>query len=326
MRQFGNAPLRCVLAGILWCTSCGNARVADDRFVLLDLGQRATDEFIGYYVQPFSDGPEDPFESRLVIREGGSYYVDMERLAARDSLGAKTLLELADDRRRIDEHSFDEFIARTYYRVRRIPEDLATLRSAERFDPDSPEWLRTELVGVMSTQRRRIYTRMADVVSALRAYRDNEDRIIYPPGTVFIGEHLDGDRVSETTVMRKSAALGWDFFAYDTDGRRADSTLARPRSRKVPTQCVGCHFGDKLYEPERSFPALAPDGPHGPRRLFVPEILRDVEVVQYFDEHRKRSDGVLGLYATLLVAQFRADRDRSDLSQDRAAILESLGL
>ena len=141
----------------------------------------------------------------------------------------------------------------------------------------------------------------------------------------FIGEHVDGDATSETTVMRKSNGQ-WDFFAYDAMGHLADSTLAMPRARRVPTQCFGCHFGNKLYEPERSFPAPAPDGPHGPRAVYVPDHLRDSEVVRYFDEHRQRADGILGLYVTILVSDLRARRASGDLDRETDELLSSLGL
>ena len=99
----------------------------------------------------------------------------------------------------------------------------------------------------------------------------------------------------------------WDFFAYGPDGTPTTETAARPRPLRVPTQCVGCHFGSKLYEPEKSFPAEAADGPHGPRVLHVDDAARKPDVVQFFDEHRKRSDHVLGLYATLLVSQLLSE-------------------
>ena len=106
----------------------------------------------------------------------------------------------------------------------------------------------------------------------------------------------------------------------------AAAAQALPRSLKTPTQCVGCHFGVKVFEPERSFPAAAPPGPHGPRAFYVDEALRDREPVVFFDEHTKRSDTVLGIYNTLFVARLRADRRAGALAAADARLLESLGL
>ena len=126
--------------------------------------------------------------------------------------------------------------------------------------------------------------------------------------------------------MRKRDDGFWDFFTYGPDGTLAAETQARPRALKTPTQCVGCHFGGRLFEPEKSFPGTASEGPHGPRALYVPEAWRDAEVVRFFDEHRKRSDTVLGLYNTLFAAKLRADRRAGRLAPEDARLLESLGL
>jgi hypothetical protein len=141
-----------------------------------------------------------------------------------------------------------------------------------------------------------------------------------------VGEHYEGEALVETTVMRKRADGYWDYFAYDASGGLASQTTTPPRALDVPTQCVGCHFGEKLFEPERSFPAEAPPGPHGPRGIYVDDALRDAEVVAFFDEHSKRSDHVLGLYGTLFIAQLRAQEAAGSLPAADAALLDDLGL
>ena len=89
---------------------------------------------------------------------------------------------------------------------------------------------------------------------------------------------------------------------------------------------MGCHFGDKLFEPEKSFPMRAEPGPHGPRQVYVEEDLRDEEIVRRFDEHRRRSDTVLGLYTTLFVSSLRAERRAGTLDESDAVLLDSLDL
>ena len=54
--------------------------------------------------------------------------------------------------------------------------------------------------------------------------------------------------------------------------------------------------------------------------------LRDPEIVRFFDEHRKRSDTVLGLYNTLFVAGLKAAREQGALPPTEAALLDTLGL
>lgn len=126
--------------------------------------------------------------------------------------------------------------------------------------------------------------------------------------------------------MRKRADEQWDFFVYGKDGLPAAQTNTPPRPLKSPVQCVGCHFGDKLFEPAESFPARARPGPHGPRQIYVDEDLRDPVVVRYFDEHRKRSDTILGLYTTLFVSRLRNQQKAGSLTAEDAALLESIDL
>ena len=178
----------------------------------------------------------------------------------------------------------------------------------------------------MTTARRHIYVPEAALRSALAAYHQNGERLLYPVGTTMVGEHHLGGAHVETTAMRKRADGFWDFFTYDTEGNLAKSTNTPPRKLKTPTQCVGCHTGNKPFEPERSFPDEALPGPHGPRALYVDDALRDPEVTAFFDEHRKRSDTVLGIYNTLFVAQLRADRRAGRLGEADVRLLEGLGL
>ncbi len=329
MRLFGIIGLAfagCVALTVAGCSD-ENATVGtpDERFVELDLDRRATDDLVGYYMGAFlAPEAKDPFDARLVVLDDGKYFVDVEALSSVDSVSAERLLAAAVDDRKVDWDAFAGFVSDTYRRARRIPESRSVLAEQEGFVDESAAWMKVDVIGVMTTQRRRVFVRQADVVEALRSYRSREDRVIYPAGTVFIADHLEGGEVTETTVMRKTDRGDWDFFGYDRDGDLVDSTLAMPDARHIPTQCVGCHFGRKLYEPERSFPATVADGPHGPRAIFTDN--RDATVVRYFDEHRNRSDRVLGLYATILVSRLRSEREAGGLDRELADLLAALDL
>jgi hypothetical protein len=89
----------------------------------------------------------------------------------------------------------------------------------------------------------------------------------------------------------------------------------------VPTKCVGCHFGTRLFEPEKSFPVAARPGPDGPRGITVQNALPTPSMVGQLDEHRKRSDQILGLYGTLLLNRLTIMGASSELSEDQAAVL-----
>jgi hypothetical protein len=153
-----------------------------------------------------------------------------------------------------------------------------------------------------------------------------DGKLRYPVGTWLIGEHLADGQVVETTVKRRRADGFWDFAVYNADGALAPATTTEPKPLRAPMQCTGCHLGQKRFEPERSFPGHAADGPNGPRAVYVPDAWRRPEAVTRFDEHARRDDGVLGLYATIYTGRLLAERDAGRLAPADAALLDRLGL
>jgi len=99
-----------------------------------------------------------------------------------------------------------------------------------------------------------------------------------------------------------------------------------PDDLKVPTQCVGCHFGDKQFEPERSFPREARPGPRGIRSLYVSENLKNESIARGISEHAKRSDNVLGLYATLFLSDLSTRIRKGASSEREQALAKKLGI
>lgn len=261
---------------------------------------------------------QDPFEAGVLEAEDGSFYLNRNALAQRHPEAASALT----GQTRLDDDALKAFWSETYYAARKMPPVLDSLRSMDT----TTAWFSVEVDGVMTTARRQVHVPEAALRSALARYHDVGERLVYPVGTTIFGEHFLADTLLETTVMLKRADGFWDFATYDARGRLASETVPLPRALRSPTQCVGCHFGTRQFEPERSFPADAPPGPHGPRAVYVPEALRDADVTRFFDEHRKRSDTVLGLYATLYVSQLRAGRAAATITEADAALLENLGL
>ena len=292
----------------------------------IDLDKSDTERLLRYYFGGYV-GPDggDPFAAGLVIDDEGTYYADVETLDAQRPGVGVALREAAGDQR-LEWEEMEAFLKATYYRARSLPPTLAAFRADVPYEGGEEAWFHVELDGVMSTARRHVYVAEEALRYALRHYRQNDDRLLYPEGTTIVGEHrLDGERI-ETTILLKRGDGFWDFVTYGPDGSLALETQALPQALKTPTQCVGCHFGKKLFEPERSFPALASPGPHGPRAFYVDDALRDGEVAAFFNEHRKRSDTILGIYNTLFVARLRADRRAGRLAPADAALLADLGL
>jgi hypothetical protein len=308
--------------------ACGTERVeaVPDSFVRISIDKPDPDRllrsYFGGYVSP---RPADPFDAGLLHERSGRLYVDMDVLSRNQPAAAEHLTDIDADGS-IGWDEFESFIAESYNAVRGAPPSLEELVRETSFDPADADWMRVDVHGVMTTARRRIYVRESAIRSALEEYADRNGRLIYPIGTVFFGEHYLDDARVETTVMRKRPDGFWDYFVYDEDGLPARGTATPPRELSVPVQCVGCHYGDKVFEPEASFPARARPGPHGPRQLYVEDAYRDVEVVRYFDEHRRRSDTVLGLYGTLFVSKLRAERNAGGLDEADADLLDALEL
>jgi hypothetical protein len=278
-----------------------------------DVSGSALAFLFGSYASPDA---ADPFRAGLLVRDGGRVYADPTRLPG-------TLDADADGQATRDE--IRDWVQATYAQARHLPATLGAL-DAERSYRDG---FCTLGRGVMTQHARRVCVPEPALRHALQAFADS-GRIAYPVGTLLVGEHWDttsGDSVLvETTVKQRRADGFWDFAVYDAQGNLANRTQAAPRALNSPTQCVGCHLGQRAFEPEASFPAAAPDGAHGPQVLYVPDAWRDPELVARFDEHRRRDDHVLGLYATFYTAHLRSLRAAGQLDPEGLALLADLDL
>ena len=315
--------LLCVLPA---CSDAGESGSLPASYIRVDIDKsepkRLLEYYFGGYVTP---QPDDPFAARIVADTLGGLFINIDTLAAHFP-GAASALRDGNGDNRIDWDELEAFIDATYRKARSLPLTLDTLMQDAGFSPEDPDWMTVELNGVMSTARRELFIAEAAIREALADYWENEERIIYPLGTTIIGRHVIADTLAETTVMRKREDGFWDFAVYDARDSLAPSTVTPPRELKSPVQCVGCHFGSKLFEPEKSFPGRAEPGPHGPRQLYVNDALRDGDVVKLFDEHRRRSDTILGLYTTLFIAQLREQQRSQLIEENDAALLQHLGL
>ncbi|MEM1117248.1 MAG: hypothetical protein AAF845_05110 [Bacteroidota bacterium] len=260
----------------------------------------------------------DPFDGGLVSGDGTDLTLHPQRLGA----DVRARLDDANGDGALDWDELAVFLEATYAEAHDLPPTLADAGLEAIADS---AWFTVEVDGVMTSARRQIHVPLSALHSAMEAFAETGD-LDYPAGTWIVGAHVvDGETV-ETTAKRRRADGFWDFAVYDAEGRLAPATETEPRSLRVPTQCTGCHLGQKLYEPEKSYPAPAADGPFGPRAIYVPEAVRSAEATALFQEHARRSDGVLGLYATVHAGALIAARDAGTISDADAALLDALGL
>ncbi|GAB5518244.1 MAG: hypothetical protein RhofKO_04950 [Rhodothermales bacterium] len=295
--------LRIALLSLLVLSGCA----AGGHRIEVKLDRSNPEPLLRYYFGAYAAADTaDPFEAGLLANDGDRYWLNVE-----GSPHAEGLTAASGGDGVLDWEELKAFVAETYYATRNLP--LTTYALYASLPADSSAWFTVEVDGVMTVARRRIQVPEAALRSALEHYQANDQQLLYPIGTAFVATHtLDGTLV-ETTLMQKRADGLWDFATYDADGNLATSTTTEPKPLQTPTQCVGCHFGNRAFEPEKSFPEPARDGPHGPRAVYVPEAWRDPALVAFFDEHQKRSDTVLGIYNTLFVAKLRASGEDAEL-------------
>ena len=305
----------------------GTDAALPEAYLRLDMDDQSGAEqlvryYFGGYIRPEA---KDPFAEGLVVKKEGHFYVNTDTLR-RFYPAIASKLKQAGGQEAIGWEKLLGFLQATYYQARDLPPTLAELREKAPYQQEGEKWFTVEIDGVMTSARRRVHVRRSALRSALRGYHRRDEQLIYPVGTTIIGDHYrSGERV-ETTAMQKRPDGYWDFFTYNEAGQLARRTQTPPRALKTPTQCAGCHFGTKLFDPEKSFPAPARPGPRGPRTLHVGDSMRDAEVTQFFKEHSKRSDMVLGLYNTLFVSWLRTQRQAGELAAQDRALLDTLGL
>jgi hypothetical protein len=298
-----------VLAG--WVMSCGGTGEGSNpdvpaEGVRIESESPRADQLLAFYFGSYL-GPDgrDPVEAGLLEKREKSWFLRNPQSVSEAHPALSGLYDQFLASGWLPADSLEAFVEDTYYAARSFPLTLDLLM--ERAGPWSePAWFAVEVEGSMVALPRRTWVRRDAIQAALDGMESPSDPIRYPEGTLFVGEHLDQGRVVETSVMQKRADGFWDYWAYDTTGRLVDRVRKEPRDLIVPTRCTGCHYGDRAFEPERSFPAEARPGPAGPRTIHVPSSWRNPEIVTLLDEHMRRSDTVLGLYATLYLAEAAA--------------------
>lgn len=295
------------LAGLAGCA-------AHDRVEVV-LDQPNPRELLAFYFGSYTAGGQDPFAAGILSESRNRYFAYPEKL---DGLGAALRTRTSGGKLTWD--SLGSFLEATYYEARRVPQSLSAFKTLWPYQT----WPSYVVDGAMTRAQRRIFVSDTSIRQALEAYHANGQRLIYPDSTAIVAEHYLENNLIEYTAMVRRADHFWDYVTYGADGTLSATTQALPRAMATPLQCVGCHFGDKLFEPERSFPQMAPPAPDGPRAYYVEGPARDAQVVDFFAEHARRSDRVLGLYASIFVARMRAQR--ALLSDQDHALLHSLGL
>jgi len=308
----------------LWGCAPSPAQIDPDLngAVQIDLGKQEQDDLIAFYIGGLLS--EGTSVGSAAVFDGSAWWlkkpVDID-----DESALSVLFRAAGPDARLEWEEFEPVVRSTYYFVRKAPQSLSDLR--DQFgDWQKDSWFTHELKGQMSPYKRRLSVPEEDLLWALESMSSPSDSIVYRPGTAIVGEHIVSGEIEETTVMVKRLDGYWDYFAYGSDGRLAPTVFKEPDPLLVPTQCFGCHYGDRAFEPERSFPFSARPGPSGVREVFVPESMKSAAIAKTLSEHARRSDHVLGLYGTLYLASLNHKSRLGEASERELDLLRKLGI
>lgn len=233
-------------------------------------------------------------------------------LIDRATLPSEMLAVVEDNR--IEWSVFLDVVQEHYARWQSVPKTVDELLVGHPALLDSTYWFTKEVKGSLTDAWRAIHVPRTAIQQALHQTIDSTRAVVYPIGTVFLAEHRTtlGGPVVEYMAMHKREDGAWNYLVFDADGAYTPVSLANPKAYAAPTQCTGCHFGDRAFEPERSFPGLAADGPFGTRSINVTPRIRELSNPSLLSEHAKRADHVLGLYGTLYLAEVQSRLERGN--------------
>ncbi len=288
------------------------------------LDRSGEEALIRYYFGSYLDPESNPIEAGLVTKEEGTWYLNRPATVPQAMMSMDSLF-LSIGTGALTWDILSAFVNDTWYDARGLPASTDALVELVGPFRDHPSWFRLDVSGSMSPWERRIHVPLDALMQALESGTEPAG-VLYPVGTWFIADHYDQDRLVETTAMVKRADSLWDYVGYDEQGQLVDRIRKHDGTMQVPTQCLGCHNGNRAFEPERSFPAEASAGPAGERRIYVGADFRDPVVASVLSEHMKRADTILGLYATVFLSGIRSRAIRSEASPEERALLEKYGV
>lgn len=175
-----------------------------------------------------------------------------------------------------------------------------------------PAWIPVRLRSIISGGERRVWFHVRFVLDGVLPALERKQKIVYPPGTWFVAEHLDtAGQVIETHVTGKRPDWEWDYGLYDKDGNGAVESgghrYGLHQNVRAPSSCYSCHEISARMSPFAEFPK-----PAEPAGDLQPEVLIDLspadrEIVAKLNVE-KGSDQVMGQYGGLAALKIRAWR------------------
>lgn len=245
-----------------------------------------------------------------------------------ETLGPKLFSELADEERKVttyDAKSLQKFIDNYYISYRGFYPRLTDITNSVHYKTEGL-WFKVEASSDIMQGLRKIYINKKNLFLALLRYKKNGGKIIYPPGTIFISETYRPNKKSKANefqnaeVMIKREDGEWDFFLYDSYQRINRNPLPESKTDVSPYGCLKCHYTKIRHEPFKSFPkqvskkySVSADADSYSREVF-----------QFFEENRRKTDHVMGPYASMFVSKLASDARQGKLSKEDQFIFDNL--
>ena len=216
---------------------------------------------------------------------------------------ASTLDEIRDGGDRLERDQWNRFLQAVVEQATSLTGSLAELFPSGLPHASEGSYVRLKAYGAMTTLLREIYVPKQALEDGLLNYWDRGGMLQYPAGTLIAAYHKNSSgAILEVTVKKRRSDGFWDFGVYDSSGRNVRHSSSPPTPFSAPVQCVGCHLGNMLYEPEESF-IIGREGKTEGEYLVLGDRLRNPKIVELLDEHSRRSDHVLGVYGTVYLTE-----------------------
>jgi hypothetical protein len=244
----------------------------------------------------------DKYEE-LIVEDSTGLGLRLSALRTVSPRLSSTLDKIREGGDRLNRDQWNLFLKVVVEQSTPFPETLAELFPSGLPHTMEDSYFRLKVYGAMTTLQREIYVPKQALEDGLLKYWDRGGMLQYPAGTVIAAYHKNSSGATlELTVKKRRSDGFWDFGVYDSSGRNVRHSSSPPTSYSAPVQCVGCHLGTMLYEPEESF-IIGREGKTEGEYLVLEDRLRNPKLVELLDEHTRRSDHVLGVYGTVYLTE-----------------------
>jgi formylglycine-generating enzyme required for sulfatase activity len=270
-----------------------------------------------------TQGSPKVMDGKIIRREGTELYIDLALVPQTSATILRDIARRESPKECISFREMAAFMDEHYYELTR---PYPTLQALLREHPyrDNPDWLTVPVDSLTFSRLRVLRIEKDRIADALGAYFDNNNRVLYPEGTVIVAESIDKQgKFVDAEVLRKRADSFWNFAVYGPQGSLLKSSIAfdeegepapERSGLKAPQDCALCHRLDRLdlsgdpeapvRAPIRAFFQKLPA--RVPQIHLGPEYYSHMAFTELTEANAKVKDGVFGVYGSLLLSELNS--------------------